>query len=171
MQTIAALDELSDRTFLASDDVDIPDHPTPFFHFELDRLVANLATLRAALPGFRIFYAVKCNSQPAILETLARRGTGFEIASGAELRALLELGVHADDILFSNPVKAPADIRFARASGLERYAVDSEEELATIAEEAPGAAIYVRMQTTGPGAGSRCRSASGLRGPRPSNYC
>jgi ornithine decarboxylase len=153
MQPITALSELQDQSLRASVDVDIPDHPTPFFHFELDRLVANLATLRAALPGFRIFYAVKCNSQPAILETLARRGTGFEIASGAELRALLELGVHADDILFSNPVKVPADIRLARASGLERYAVDSEEELAKIAEEAPGAAIYVRMQTTG--AGSR----------------
>ena len=62
-------------------ELDLEDRPTPFLMIDLDAVGAAYNSLQAALPGFKILYAMKANPQPEIIHTLARCGSGFEIAS------------------------------------------------------------------------------------------
>ena len=93
----------------------------------------------------------KCNPDARILGRLHAAGAGFEIASSLELHTLTGLGVRADDVIFSNPVKPWRQIREAARAGVWRFAFDSATELEKLAEHAPGAAVYVRLATGGPG--------------------
>jgi ornithine decarboxylase len=131
---------------LTPDCLEVIDVPTPYLVTDLDTVAQRHAAFCAALPGVRAFYAMKCNPAPEILTTLAARGAGFEIASIGELRLLQRLGVDPADVLYSNPVKPPAHIAAAHAAGLWRFSFDSPNELAKIAENAPGAAVYVRLR-------------------------
>src|SRR5438105_11538707 len=82
---------------------------------------------------------------PEIVDTLARRGAGFEIASIYELDTVTGAGVDPADLLFSNPVKAATHIAEAYKAGLYRFAFDSEGELRKLAAQAPGSSVYVRL--------------------------
>jgi ornithine decarboxylase len=131
---------------LSPDCLEVIDVPTPYLITDLDTVSQRHAAFSAALPGVRAFYAMKCNPAPEVLNTLAARGAGFEIASIGELRLLQRLGVDPAEVLYSNPVKPPAHIAAAHAAGLWRFSFDSPNELAKIAENAPGAAVYVRLR-------------------------
>jgi ornithine decarboxylase len=131
---------------LSPDCLEVIDVPTPYLVTDLDTVARRYAAFSAALPGVHAFYAMKCNPSPEILTTLAARGAGFEIASIGELRLLQRLGVDPAGVLYSNPVKPPAHIAAAHAAGLWRFSFDSPNELAKIAEHAPGAAVYLRLR-------------------------
>jgi len=119
---------------------------TPFLACDLGIVQDRLASLRAALPGVDVHYAVKCNPSPEIVSTLAADGAGFEVASLGELRLLLDAGVPGEDVLYSNPIKPAHHVREAAAAGVWRFAFDSEGELRRIAANAPGAAVYARLR-------------------------
>jgi ornithine decarboxylase len=122
------------------------DAPTPFLALDLATVDARYQSLSDAIPGLQIHYAVKCNPAPAIVTRLAERGAGFEVASFGELELLCGLGVNAEEVLFSNPVKPASHITAAREAGLWRFAFDSEAELHKLAQAAPGAAVYARVR-------------------------
>ena len=122
------------------------DLPTPFLAGDLGLLRERLDRFAAALPAVQPFYAVKCNSAPEVLRTVAGRGAGFEVASLGELRMLQEVGVDPAGVLYSNTVKPASHIAGAAEAGVWRFAVDSEGELDKIARTAPGAAVYVRVR-------------------------
>ena len=84
---------------------------------------------KAAMPRVQPHYAVKANPHPTVLRTLIEEGVGFEIASIAELDLLLELGVPAAEIYYSNPVKSRAYLEYAAAKGVQWYVLDCVEEL------------------------------------------
>jgi ornithine decarboxylase len=126
--------------------LDVIDMPTPYLVTDLDTVAERHAAFSAALPGVRAYYAMKCNPAPEVLTTLAARGAGFEIASLGELRMLQRQGVDPAEVLYSNPVKSPAHIAAAYAAGLWRFSFDSPNELAKLAEHAPGSAVYVRVR-------------------------
>ncbi len=117
---------------------------TPFLLIDPARLRSNLHQLRAAFPGADVFYAVKANPHPGVLQILAEEGCGFEISSDGELD-LVEATGRPTPLLSSNPIKAPGFIRRAARAGVLAFAVDSPDELRKIAFEAPGAAVYVRL--------------------------
>src|SRR3954467_9469721 len=96
------------------------DTPTPYLVTDLDAIARQHAAFEAAMPGVRTCYAMKCNPSPEILRTLAGRGSGFEIASLAELRMLQAIGVDPAEVLYSNPVKPPTHIAEAFRAGLWR---------------------------------------------------
>jgi len=121
---------------------------TPFLKMDLARVELAYRELRAALPEAAVHYAMKCNPDRRILHTLAAAGASFEIASTQELGELVAVGVRPADVLFSNPVKVPEHVRVAYAAGVWRFAFDSDAEADKIAENAPGAAVYVRLATT-----------------------
>ncbi|WP_305782539.1 type III PLP-dependent enzyme [Symbioplanes lichenis] len=121
------------------------DLPTPYLVTDLDTVADRLLAFRAALPGFDVHYAMKCNPSPEILATVHAHGGGFEIASLGELRMLERAGVDPAEVLYSNPVKPPAHIADAYAAGVWRFAFDSPNELRKIAQYAPGAAVYLRL--------------------------
>ena len=122
------------------------DLPTPFLVGDRAMLRDRFRDFRSALPGVHPFFAVKCNSTPQVLEAALETGASFEVASLGELRLVQEVGVDPRDALYSNTVKPPAHIAGAAASGLWRFAFDSEGELLKIAHHAPGSAVYVRVR-------------------------
>ncbi len=80
----------------------------------------------------QICYAVKANSNVAILQTLARAGAGFDIVSGGELYRVLKAGGDAARIVFSGVGKTAAEVEFALEKGIHGFNCESEPELALI---------------------------------------
>lgn len=100
----------------------------------------------AQLPRVRPCYAVKCNDDPKIVETLAALGAGFDCASRGEIALALRAGVAPSDIIFAHPAKQPSHLRYAAARGVVRSTFDNEDELRKIAAETPGAEVRRRMR-------------------------
>jgi ornithine decarboxylase len=120
--------------------------PTPFLITDLDTVADRYRRLTADLPGVSAFYAMKCNSSPEVLRTLAELGASFEVASIGELKMLQYLGVDPAGVLYSNPIKPVAHIQAAHAAGLWRFSFDSEGEIHKLADHAPGSAVYLRLR-------------------------
>ena len=79
-----------------------------------------------------VCYAVKANSNIAILNVLARLGSGFDIVSGGELTRVLAAGGRADKIVFSGVGKTVTEINFALQEGIRCFNVESISELLRI---------------------------------------
>src|SRR6185437_4297245 len=79
--------------------------------------------------GHLVCYAIKANSNLAVLDALARAGAGFDIVSGGELARVLAAGGKADRVIFSGVGKSEAEIRIALAAGVRCFNVESEPEL------------------------------------------
>lgn len=85
------------------------------------------------------FVAVKCNDSPAVLQTLAALGTGFDCASKAEIAKVLNFGVAPQSIIFANPTKSIAHLRYATEMNVTAMTVDCDFELQKIAKYTPNA--------------------------------
>jgi len=121
---------------------------TPFLKLDPSKAERAYRALVTALPaGTRTHFAMKANPHPSLLCALNEAGTGFEVASYAELAQLIALGITHPDVLFSNPIKSGADIARTAAAGVRRFAFDSEGEANKIADAAPHSAVYVRLKT------------------------
>lgn len=83
-----------------------------------------------------VCYAVKANSNIALLNLLARLGSGFDIVSEGELRRVLQAGGNPAKVVFSGVGKSEAEIEFALHTGIKCFNVESEPELHRIAEVA-----------------------------------
>ncbi|WP_287981080.1 type III PLP-dependent enzyme [Acidiphilium sp.] len=125
---------------------------TPAILVDLDRVAANFAALRAALPDAAIYYAVKANPAAPVLDRLVSLGSRFDAASIEEIRACLAAGAAPAAISFGNTVKKRAAIAEAHARGVDLFAFDSDEELDKLAAAAPGAKVYCRLAVSQDGA-------------------
>jgi ornithine decarboxylase len=125
---------------------------TPCLVLDVDRVEQNFRTLREALPLARVYYAVKANPAPQILERLVQLGSSFDAASAEEIASCLEAGADAGRISFGNTIKKVSAIRMAHERGVDLFAFDSDEELEKIAENAPGARVYCRILVENAGA-------------------
>jgi len=76
-----------------------------------------------------VCYAVKANSNLAVLNLLARLGSGFDIVSGGELKRVLAAGGAPSKIVFSGVGKTEAEMRAALEAGIHCFNVESEAEL------------------------------------------
>lgn len=119
-----------------------------FYVADLRVVARRYRTFRAYLPRIRVFYAVKCNADPAVLDLLASLGAGFDVASGRELRLVedaLPASVMDSRVIFANPVKNVLDLRNAVQCGVSLMTFDSAEELRKIAQHAPHAQLLLRI--------------------------
>jgi diaminopimelate decarboxylase len=76
-----------------------------------------------------VCYAVKTNSNLAILQSLAQQGAGFDIVSGGELQRLLKAGADPKKIVFSGVGKSHEELTLALTAGIKCFNVESEPEL------------------------------------------
>ncbi len=109
----------------------------------------NYLTFAKALPDTRVFYAVKANPAPEILELLTQLGSCFDCASIGEIEMVLAAGATADRISFGNTIKKERDIAKAFEKGIRLFAVDCEAEVEKIARVAPGSRIFCRILCDG----------------------
>jgi diaminopimelate decarboxylase len=114
-------------------------HGTPTFIYSRAALTQAYQRLDAALTNVRqgrpyvICYAVKANSNLAVLNVFAKLGAGFDIVSGGELRRVLAAGGKPDRVVFSGLGKTAEEIRYALEVGIKCFNIESDAELARIA--------------------------------------
>ncbi|HEX7096158.1 MAG TPA: type III PLP-dependent enzyme [Acidimicrobiales bacterium] len=125
---------------------------TPFVVVDLDVVVDRYRRLAEALPMAEIFYAIKANPAPAILELLVKLGSSFDVASPAEVDMCLAAGADPSRISYGNTVKKRRDITYAYERGVRLFAFDCDAELDKLIELAPGATLFCRVATEGAGA-------------------
>ncbi|MCA3710696.1 MAG: diaminopimelate decarboxylase [Alphaproteobacteria bacterium] len=121
---------------------------TPVYVYSSATLERHFTVLQTALSdaGLRddaggpplIAYAVKANSNLAVLATLARLGAGADTVSEGEIRRALAAGVPPERIVFSGVGKQAGEIRFALETGISEINVESEPEMRLIAQVAQG---------------------------------
>lgn len=80
----------------------------------------------------KICYAVKANSNLAVLGLLARAGSGFDIVSGGELFRVIRAGGDPAQVVYSGVGKTPAEVEYAIEQGIHSFNCESEAELALV---------------------------------------
>lgn len=107
--------------------------PVSAYIYDLDALDRHAAALRTSLPErFELYYAVKANPEPRLLEVLASHLHGFEVASGGELRAVRAQFPH-HPIIFGGPGKIDAELTLALETRVDIIHVESQGELERLA--------------------------------------
>ncbi|ANK82397.1 MAG: ornithine decarboxylase [Rhizobiales bacterium NRL2] len=127
-------------------------HEAPCLVMDLERVRDNYQAFAHAMPDTRVFYAIKANPAPAILELLAGLGSCFDAASVAEIRMALAAGATPDRVSYSNTIKRERDIATAFDLGVRQFAFDCDAELEKIARVAPGSRVVCRLLCDGEGA-------------------
>ena len=130
----------------------VAEHGTPISVVSRSQIMDNYRRLDACLPAVTLFYAVKANPHPGILEILAGIGAGFDVASRGEIAAALAAGADArEDLIFADTVKDPKHIAHATTVGLDDFTFDNPSEITQIARHAPGANVHVRIRVSNEG--------------------
>ena len=92
---------------------------TPFYAYDRRLMTERVAQLRAALPAdVHLHYAIKANPMPAVVQHLAGLVDGFDVASGGELKVVLDTTMPPDKISFAGPGKGERELRQAIAAGI-----------------------------------------------------
>ena len=106
-------------------------HGTPLYVYSKETIVDHYTRLDLALSRLdhMICYAVKANSNLAVLSTIAQLGGGFDIVSGGELFRVLRAGGQAAKCTFAGVGKTRDEIEFALKEGIYCFNAESEAEL------------------------------------------
>jgi ornithine decarboxylase len=143
------LDDYFDRETFARIKAFADTRDTPFLVVDTATVSRQYDELVNGFPFAKVYYAVKANPAPAIIELVRDKGANFDIASIYELDKVMGLGVSADRISYGNTIKKSKDIRYFYEKGVRLFATDSEADLRNIAKAAPGSRVYVRILTEG----------------------
>jgi diaminopimelate decarboxylase len=119
---------------------------TPLYVYSTATLTRHWKVLDASLKGIRhtLCYAVKANSNLAILGLFAKLGSGFDIVSGGELFRVIKAGGDARKVVYSGVGKRDDEIAFALEAGVRTLNVESAAELARVS------IVARRMQVRAP---------------------
>jgi diaminopimelate decarboxylase len=106
-------------------------HGTPCYVYSRAAIEAALGEYQTALAGFPhlLCYAVKANSNLAVLQLLASAGAGFDIVSVGELERVLVAGGSADRVVYSGVLKQRHELRRALLAGIRCFNIESAPEL------------------------------------------
>ncbi|XP_027969573.1 antizyme inhibitor 2 isoform X4 [Eumetopias jubatus] len=131
-----------------------------FFVADLGAVVRKHFCFLKCLPRVRPFYTVKCNSSPGVLKVLAELGLGFSCANKvlslltitfgtpqAEMELVQRIGVPASKIVYANPCKQIAQIKYAAKHGVRLLSFDNEAELAKVVKSHPSAKLVLCIAT------------------------
>ena len=107
---------------------------TPTYVYSAATMADNYHRLQRNLSGLdlQICYAMKANSNLAVIRHFANLGAGFDLVSGGELRRVLAAGANVNTSVFAGVGKTEAEIKLALENGIYAFHVESEPELARI---------------------------------------
>ena len=124
---------------------------TPFYCYSTATLERHFQVLNEAFKDtdHLICYAMKANSNQAVIKTMAKLGAGMDVVSEGELRRALAAGVPARKIVFSGVGKTAKEMALALREGIACFNVESEPELELLSEVAlrvgQRAAVSIRV--------------------------
>jgi len=109
-------------------------HGTPTYVYSAATMADNYQRLSASLAGLdvKLCYAMKANSNLAILRHFANLGAAFDLVSGGELQRVIAAGGRVQDSVFAGVGKTEAEIKLALETGVFGFHVESEPELERI---------------------------------------
>ncbi|MFC5385670.1 diaminopimelate decarboxylase [Aquamicrobium segne] len=111
---------------------------TPFYCYSTATLTRHFNVFAKAFDGLDtlVCYALKANSNQAVLKTLARLGAGADTVSEGEIRRALAAGIPAHKIVFSGVGKTAREMDFALEAGIFCFNAESEPELELLSARA-----------------------------------
>ncbi|MBM3388198.1 MAG: diaminopimelate decarboxylase [Betaproteobacteria bacterium] len=158
---------------LAMDGLDLQSlgqaYGTPLYVYSAQAMSAAARAYQAALAGrpHLLCYAMKANSNLAVLQTFAQLGLGFDIVSAGELKRVLAAGGDPAKVVFSGVGKTRAEMQAALRLGVRCFNVESQAELEVLAEVAQheGRAARVSLRVNPDiDAGTHPYISTGLKG-------
>jgi len=116
---------------------------TPVYVYSHNTLARHFRVFDEAFSGLPhiVCFAMKANSNGAVVRTFARQGGGADVVSGGELHRALKAGVPADKIVYAGVGKADWEIEYALKSGILMFNIESEEELRAVDRVAGGLGV------------------------------
>ena len=119
---------------------------TPFYCYSRSAIEANYRAYESALQQFDtlVCYAVKANSNQAVIAILAALGAGADVVSEGEMRRALAAGIPSHKIVYSGVAKTDREIEYALQQDIRQFNVESQQELHAIS------AAAVRLGRTAP---------------------
>jgi len=127
---------------LYAEDVPVPQIAaavgTPFYCYSTATLTRHYRVFSEAFKDLDslVCYAMKANSNQAVLRTLAKLGAGADVVSEGELRRALAAGIPPSKIMFSGVGKTAHEMDFALEAGIHCFNVESEPELELLSKRA-----------------------------------
>jgi diaminopimelate decarboxylase len=120
---------------------------TPFYCYSTATLERHYDVFAGAMKGMDtlVCYAIKANSNQAVIRTLARRGAGMDVVSEGELRRALLAGVTPDKIIFAGVGKTRSEMAFALEADILAFNVESAPELEALSQVASGLGKTARI--------------------------
>jgi len=120
---------------------------TPFYCYSTATLRRHYEVFAGAFAGMNatVCYAVKANSNQAVIRTLALLGAGADVVSEGEARRAIAAGVPPEKIVFSGVGKTRAEMAFALEAGVGQFNVESEPELEALDAAARAAGKRARI--------------------------
>lgn len=111
---------------------------TPFYVYSSATLIRHFKLFDEALAGtdHLVCFAMKSNSNLAVLKLLADQGAGMDVVSGGEYARARAVGVPGDRIVFSGVGKTREEMRLALEGGIRQFNVESEPEMVALNEVA-----------------------------------
>ena len=136
---------------LFAEDVDLTELAdrvgTPFYVYSAATLRRHVRVVKAAFEGIPtlLAYAMKANSNQAVLKLMAQEGCGADVVSGGELERALAAGTAPEKIVFSGVAKTVAEMRRGLAAGIKCFNVESEPELERLSMVAADMGLTARV--------------------------
>ena len=124
----------------------------PFYLTDVGRIITLYDTWHKNLHSVHPFYAVKVNTDPILLSTLAALGCGFDCSSQAEIESILALGVPSERIIYANPFKEVSQLVYAATNNVLQVVFDTEAELHKISTHFRNAHLVMRIVCDDPSA-------------------
>ncbi len=127
---------------LHAEDVALPDIAaevgTPFYVYSTATLTRHYTLFKDALEGIEnlVCFAMKSNSNQAVIAHLAKLGAGMDVVSGGEYARARAAGVPGERIVFSGVGKTREEMRMALEGGIRQFNVESEPEMMVLSEVA-----------------------------------
>jgi diaminopimelate decarboxylase len=111
---------------------------TPFYVYSAATLKRHIGLFNEALDwaDHLVCFAVKSNSNLAVLKLLGEMGAGMDVVSGGEYRRAIAAGVPGDRIVFSGVGKTRDEMRLAMTNGIRQFNLESEPEMRVLSEVA-----------------------------------
>ncbi len=111
---------------------------TPFYCYSSTAIESSFQAYQDAFSSqdALVCFAVKANSNQAVLATLAKLGSGADVVSMGEIRRAITAGIPADKIVYSGVAKTEEEIHYALSLGILQFNVESEPELELISKVA-----------------------------------
>ncbi len=144
---------------------------TPFYCYSTATIARHYQVFAEGFKDIKatICFAVKANSNLAVLKTLANLGSGADCVSMGEIMRALKVGIKADKIVFSGVGKTRAELKYALEAGIMQFNVESEPELNALNE------VAIELGSTAPiafrvnpdiDAGSHDKISTGRKGDK-----